>query len=191
MSELNDLLGGSFNEEDLADDLAVLTELSAVSRGNGTKTNDCTLPPLFEIPESARMYPEFALAIHDKHMPRSYILRDNIYTIGRDSINSIQIPNRYVSRRHAYLIRVPKRDGSSGFTYCLVDGNRKGKTSRNGVFVNGQQANTYYLKTGDLINLGPEIKAYFFIVSPINSSGFSVSSDSDFSLAQGERHLPQ
>lgn len=182
VSELNDLFGGSFSDEDLADDLAVLTELSSVSRSNSPAATEYTLPPLFEIPESARIYPEFSLAIHDKHMPRSYVLRDNIYTIGRDPINSIQIPNRYVSRRHAYLIRVPKRDGSSGFTYCLVDGNRKGKTSRNGVFVNGQQANTYYLKTGDLINFGPEIKAYFFVVSPVNSSGFSASSDSDFSM---------
>ncbi len=182
VSELNNLFGGSFSDEDLADDLAVLTELSSVSRGGSPVATEHTLPPLFEIPESARIYPEFCLTIHDKHMPRSYVLRDNIYTVGRDPATSIQIPNRYVSRRHAYLIRVPKRDGSSGFTYCLVDGNRKGETSRNGVFVNGQQANTYYLKTGDLINFGPEIKAYFFVVSPINSSGFSASADSDFSM---------
>lgn len=182
MSELSDLFGTNFSDEDLADDLAVLTELSSVSRAHGVSAADHTLPPLFEIPESARVYPEFTLAIHDKHMPRSYILRDNIYTVGRDPINSIQIPNRYVSRRHAYLIRVPKRDGGSGFTYCLVDGNRKGKTSTNGVYVNGQQATTYYLKTGDMVNFGPEIKAYFFVVSPVNTSGFSASSDSDFSM---------
>lgn len=178
---VSDIFDPSLTDDDMVDDMAILTELSAAARSGDLKLGSQTFPPLFDIPESAKIYPEFTLAIHDKNLPRSFVLRDNIYTIGRDPINSIQIPNRYVSRRHSYLIRVPKRDGGSGYTYCLVDGNRKGKSSTNGVFVNGHQATTYYLKSGDLINFGPEVKAYFFTVAPTNSSGFTAASDSDFS----------
>jgi pSer/pThr/pTyr-binding forkhead associated (FHA) protein len=51
----------------------------------------------------------------------------------------------------------------------VIDGNRKGESSTNGVFVNGNRIATHYLKSGDVIHFGPEVKAYFFEVMPLLS----------------------
>ncbi len=120
-----------------------------------------------QVPEQPLSYPEFTLCICHPVRPCSYILRGDIYTIGRDSSNSIQIVNRFVSRRHAYLVRVPTRSNRTGVTYCLIDGNRQGRSSTNGVFVNGSRVATHYLRSGDVIYFGPEIRAYFFEVARI------------------------
>lgn len=112
-------------------------------------------------------YPEFTLAVYLPSKPCSYILKGDAYAVGRDQSNAIRVVNRFVSRRHAYLVRVPQPDARLGFTYCLIDGNRKGQSSTNGVFVNGERVATHYLKSGDVIHFGPEIKAYFFEIAPI------------------------
>lgn len=111
--------------------------------------------------------PEFTLALYHPSRPCSYILRGDAYAIGRDQTNAIRINNRFVSRRHAYLVRVPNQSARQRFTYCLIDGNRKGQTSTNGVFVNGRRVATHYLQSGDVIHFGPEIKAYFFEIVPV------------------------
>ena len=88
-----------------------------------------------------------------------------MYTLGRDRANTIPLPNRFVSRRHAYLLKVPT--ASSGHTYCLVDGNRKGGASTNGIMVNGERIATHYLQTGDIIYFGPEVRCYFLSVATV------------------------
>ncbi|MGQ9837022.1 MAG: FHA domain-containing protein [Cyanobacteriota bacterium] len=116
------------------------------------------------VPEQPLSYPEFTLSICHPLRPCSYILREEAYGIGRDPSNAVQIVNRFVSRRHAYLVRVRTKSSRTGFTYCLIDGDRRGQSSTNGVFVNGTRVSTYYLKSGDVIYFGPEIRAYFFEV---------------------------
>ena len=111
----------------------------------------------------------FVLGIHDGQQPRGYMLDAGMYSIGRSSSNAIAIPNRFVSRRHAYLIRVPVPDNPGMFTYCLVDGNRKGGNSTNGVLVNGKRVGTHYLSSGDVIHFGPEVSGYFFSVTAAQS----------------------
>ncbi len=145
------------------------TATTAVGGAYLSTHQDGDLPEeLFDqVPEQPLSYPEFTLCIFHPVRPCSYILRESIYTIGRDPSNSIQIVNRFVSRRHAYLVRVSTKSNRTGFTYCLVDGNRKGQASTNGVFVNGTRVATYYLRSGDVIHFGPEIRAYFFEVARI------------------------
>ena len=111
----------------------------------------------------------FVLGIRDGKGPRCYILREGMYSIGRCESNAISIPNRYVSRRHAYLIRVPSPNEPCDFTYCLVDGNRKGGNSTNGVVVNGERIATHYLVSGDVIQFGPKVFGYFFSVASVQS----------------------
>ena len=111
----------------------------------------------------------FVLGIHDGQKPRGYMLDAGMYSIGRSSSNAIAIPNRFVSRRHAYLIRVPVPDNAGAFTYCLVDGNRKGGNSTNGVMVNGNRIGTHYLSSGDVIHFGPEVSGYFFSLTAAQS----------------------
>ncbi len=119
-----------------------------------------------ELPRK-RIPAEFTLAVHHPTKPYCYVLNGDAYAVGRDQTNAIRVNNRFVSRRHAYLVRVPSQDSRSGFTYCLIDGNRKGQSSTNGVFVNGEQVATHYLKSGDVLHFGPEIKAYFYEIVPL------------------------
>ena len=145
------------------------TSTTAVGRGHLSGSQDFDLPlDLFDqVPQQPVSHPEFTLSVCHPVRPCSYILRGDIYTIGRDPSNTIQIVNQFVSRRHAYLVRVPTRSSRTGFTYCLIDGDRQGHSSTNGVFVNGSRVATHYLRSGDVIYFGPEIRAYFFEVVPI------------------------
>ncbi|MFS8857535.1 FHA domain-containing protein [Synechococcus sp. H55.7] len=148
-----------------------LTSITEVGGGSSLSSQGFDLPlDLFDqVPEQPLSHPEFTLSVCHPVRPCSYILRENIYTVGRDPSNAIQIVNRFVSRRHAYLVRVSTQSSRTGFTYCLIDGNRKGQASANGVFVNGKRVATHYLKSGDVIYFGPEIRAYFFEVARILS----------------------
>jgi pSer/pThr/pTyr-binding forkhead associated (FHA) protein len=111
---------------------------------------------------------EFTLVVYHASGPCSYVLRGDAYAVGRDQGNAIQITNRFMSRRHAYLVRTPNPN-RAGSTYCVIDGNRRGKLSTNGVYVNGGRVTSHYLQNGDVIHFGPEVKALFFEVVPIPS----------------------
>lgn len=110
---------------------------------------------------------EFVLGVYDGKRPRCYILSGHMYSLGRDSGNDIPLANSFVSRRHAYLLRIPNRNGSAGFSYCIVDGNRKGGSSTNGVLVNSKRIATHYLKSGDIIHFGPEVKGYYLAIAQV------------------------
>ena len=64
-------------------------------------------------------------------------------TIGRDSDNSIQVPNPNVSKHHATITQ----DG----IYWKIEDN----DSRNGLSVNGEKVSSSALNSGDTIKLGP------------------------------------
>ena len=69
------------------------------------------------------------------------LFRDRL-TIGRTSHNDIQLPMRFISRRHAVI---------------ATDGNRARVIdwgSRNGVYVNNQRVTEKILETGDIITIG-------------------------------------
>ncbi len=147
----------------------VFTSVTEIGGVNLPSSQNSDVPEdLFDqVPEQPLSYPEFTLSICHPLRPCSYILRGDAYAVGRDPSNALQIVNRFVSRRHAYLVRVPTKSSRTGFTYCLIDGNRHGQSSTNGVFVNGTRVATHYLKSGDVIYFGPEIRAYFFEVARI------------------------
>jgi signal transduction histidine kinase/pSer/pThr/pTyr-binding forkhead associated (FHA) protein len=116
----------------------------------------------------APKYPAFILAVEDGQRPRSYILMAESYVVGRDESCSIYIANRFVSRQHAYLTRIPNHTSQVGFTYCLTEGNSEGGTSTNGVYVNGVCIHRHELRSGDVIEFGPEVKAHFYGVVPVS-----------------------
>ncbi len=155
-----------------------VTEIGGADLLSGQPSEDLSQELFDPIPEQPLSYPEFTLSICHPLRPCSYILREDAYAIGRDPSNALQIVNRFVSRRHAYLVRVPTRSSRSGFTYCIIDGDRRGQSSTNGVFVNGTRVSTHYLKSGDVIHFGPEIRAYFFEVARIPHVPHPFGSDS-------------
>jgi pSer/pThr/pTyr-binding forkhead associated (FHA) protein len=93
---------------------------------------------------------------------RTVDLSDVVETIGRSSDNSIQIQDRFLSRYHAHLVRVPDPQTDS-YTYCVFDGGREVRTpSKNGVYVNGMQVRSHLLKPGDVVFLGPSVRLFFY-----------------------------
>ncbi len=103
----------------------------------------------------------FVLIMQTQEGSRFIDLQEVVETIGRSIDNSIHIPDRYLSRHHAYLVRVPDPITDS-YTYCLFDGDRNAHSlSANGVFVNSTQVRSHLLQTGDEIYFGPNVRAIF------------------------------
>jgi len=72
----------------------------------------------------------------------SYPLFEDVYTIGRDATNSIQIADGSISGSHARIVRAP-----GGYAIEDLD-------SRNGSFVNGRRITRELLENNDSIRLG-------------------------------------
>ena len=102
---------------------------------------------------------------------RHFILDAQTYSIGRDRTNAIVIKDASISRKHAMLVRVPDSQ-KTHHTYRLIDGDFEGKPSGNGTFVNQNKTSSHTLQDGDLIRLGPSVKAKYKITDaarlPIN-----------------------
>ncbi|NET72623.1 MAG: FHA domain-containing protein, partial [Sphaerospermopsis sp. SIO1G2] len=59
------------------------------------------------------------------------------YSIGRDKKCDIRLFSQFVSRHHATLVRLPRKNSTLGFYYRIIDGDPKGKPSSNGLMING------------------------------------------------------
>lgn len=90
---------------------------------------------------------------------RAYALEAAMYSIGRDQTNSIVLNDEAVSRQHAIFMRVPTE---KGFSYRLMDGNKMGEPSTNGVQVNGQRCVAHDLKDGDELLFAGSVKAVYY-----------------------------
>ena len=127
--------------------------------------------------------PEFKLEIDDGTSYRSYVLSGEYYDIGRDNSCLISISNQYISGHHAILRRIYDADIAGGFTYQIIDGKGEGFYSTNGIFVNEKRIQKHNLKSGDIIKLGPKVKAKFREIpfsaekNAGNNSNFSIGSD--------------
>lgn len=108
----------------------------------------------------------YVLLIQEPRGSRAVLLENHLHTVGRRPSNSICIPNAFVSRNHAYLVRVSCPESQLGYTYALYDGDieHQFRPSANGVFVNGQRIKEHVLAPGDVIHFGPAIQAIFYPV---------------------------
>lgn len=107
----------------------------------------------------------YILVIEDRKGRRIISLDQDVYTLGRDSHNSIVIYDYQVSRVHAHLTKVKDEDDDDIFSYCIIDGDLQGKRSTNGLLVNGKVIATHELKHGDTIRFGDEVKANYYIIA--------------------------
>ncbi|GAB4213602.1 MAG: hypothetical protein OHK0012_10020 [Synechococcales cyanobacterium] len=107
----------------------------------------------------------YVLLIQELKGTRAVVLESHLCTVGRRQENTICINNNFVSRNHAYLVRVALPD-QAGYTYTLYDGDidNQFKPSVNGVFVNGKRIRQHTLEPGDVIHFGPAIQAIFYPV---------------------------
>ncbi|NCQ42007.1 MAG: FHA domain-containing protein, partial [Cyanobacteria bacterium] len=131
------------------------------------------------------------LSLESGPWKKTFFLDKNIYSIGRNSSNSLAIHHRVISRNHASLIKVTYGNFNHEFQcqsiFWIIDGDLKGNKSTNGIYVNGKQCNFHQLQPGDLIFLGGiEVKAKYDIVDLQTRTFFSLSSESKNSLINFE-----
>ncbi len=103
------------------------------------------------------------LIIKNNKKSQTISLKEEIYSIGRSSKNSIIINSQQVSRIHGTLFKKIYPD-TGQISYCLIDGEMNGKTSSNGIFVNSKQNYYYELKHGDVIEFSTAVRAIYQII---------------------------
>lgn len=82
-----------------------------------------------------------------------------IYSIGREADCDIRLPSKFISRRHATLVRLSREDTTY---YRIFDGDPEGKPSANGILINGRKLSAIDLQHGDEIIFGPQVRAIYY-----------------------------
>ena len=114
----------------------------------------------------------------DVGVRRTYILHDDLYTIGRKFDNTIRLSDQFVSKYHATISRVKDVKAPLGYVYRLKDGGQYSAGSKNGTEVNGSQVYSHILKPGDSIRFGPNCSAvYTEVCLARDRNGSSASTD--------------
>jgi pSer/pThr/pTyr-binding forkhead associated (FHA) protein len=102
------------------------------------------------------------LIVRDDQGERRIGLDKGLVSIGRDPRCTIRLASQFVSRRHATLVQLPQEDG--GYRYRIVDGSPKGKSSANGLLINGQKLQAHMLGDRDKIVFGPDVWAVYHLL---------------------------
>lgn len=122
------------------------------------------------------------LNIKYDNIKQNVILKNEVYSIGRHSSNTIIIYHPTISRYHCSILPVKYKDKDQQQLFWVIDGDLKGNRSANGLFVNGIKSLSHELKSGDKITLGgDQVEVTYFIyygddreevaISDVNISG--------------------
>lgn len=117
------------------------------------------------------------LIIEDDQGRKEFPLENPVYSIGRDRDCNIRLMSQFVSRHHATLVRLPRKNGSQSFYYRIVDGDAKGRPSSNGLMINGRKIPAHDLKNEDEIVFGPQVRAIYYLLKNNQRTGQADSSD--------------
>lgn len=101
---------------------------------------------------------EHILIVTDGKGRREIQLKEKTYSLGRGVQCNIMLQSQFVSRHHATLIKREREDNQH---YRIVDGDSEGKTSVNGLLVNGKKVRFHDLKHGDKVIFGPQVEAVY------------------------------
>lgn len=101
---------------------------------------------------------EHILIVTDGKGHREVLLQNETYSLGRGLHCSIVLQSQFVSRHHATLVR--RHEEESNY-YRIIDGNSEGKTSVNGLMVNGKKVRFHDLRRGDKVVFGPQVEAIY------------------------------
>ena len=101
---------------------------------------------------------EHVLIVTDGKGHREIRLLDPTYSLGRGGQCDIVLQSQFVSRHHATLTKREEEDSSY---YRIIDGDSEGKTSVNGLLVNGKKVRFHDLKNGDKVIFGPQVEAVY------------------------------
>jgi len=103
------------------------------------------------------------LVVKDRNGPKAYWLTAPMYTLGRETNNSIRLDSAFVSRYHAVLVKMPAPTTPVGFIYQLLDGDTEGNPSTNGVAVNNRRIDYHELQDGDDIRFSADVTAHYIL----------------------------
>ncbi|MBD2022583.1 FHA domain-containing protein [Leptolyngbya sp. FACHB-36] len=109
------------------------------------------------------------LVIEDDAGRREFTLSSPMYSVGRDPKCDIRLVSQLVSRHHATLVQMLNEDGTD--YYQIVDGNLRGRTSANGVRINGRKLQAHDLENEDEIHFGLAVQAIYYCIhqdEPLN-----------------------
>jgi len=101
---------------------------------------------------------EHVLILTDGKGRREIQLKDETYFLGRGGQCNIVLQSQFVSRHHATLI---KRKEEERQYYRIIDGDSQGKTSVNGLLINGKKIRFHDLRNGDKVIFGPQVEAVY------------------------------
>lgn len=101
------------------------------------------------------------LMVIDAPFPLSiFHLNKSRYNLGRGEENEIVLPSLEISRYHATLVK-KKNIETQADCYWIYDGERAGKKSTNGVFINGIAIDNCLLENNSLISFGEQTKLIY------------------------------
>jgi pSer/pThr/pTyr-binding forkhead associated (FHA) protein len=100
------------------------------------------------------------LIVESPESKRAVVLNSHIFLIGRHPQSSLVLTDNMVSRCHATIawLQYEKLSQQTNCSYWIIDGKGKHRRSRNGILVNGNKTSLHRLKSGDLIEIGQNIK---------------------------------
>lgn len=102
------------------------------------------------------------LIIEDDKGRKEFLLKDDVYFVGKSPDCHLQLLSPFVSRRHATLERRQHSDGT--YYYQISDGYPNGKPSANGILINGRRVTTHILQDQDEIVFGPQVKVIYYLL---------------------------
>lgn len=114
------------------------------------------------------------LIVQSPESSRAVSLNVNVFSIGRHPNNDLIISDTLASRHHATVAWMKYTEGdNSDYSYWIIDGKGKRKRSTNGVYVNGKKKSLHRLTSGDIVNIGNNIKmSYSYIPYSTDNSQF-------------------
>ncbi len=111
------------------------------------------------IQKSVKPQREHFFIVEDSKGRTQVLLTSETYSIGRAVNCDICLRSQFVSRHHATLLRQTDKDGNS--YYRIVDGDGSGRSSANGLLINGKKMMSHDLVDGDEVVFGPQVSAVY------------------------------
>ncbi|MGM3305393.1 FHA domain-containing protein [Anabaena sp. WFMT] len=131
---------------------------------------------------AAELNENHLLIIEDDQGRKEFPLENPVYSIGRDRNCNIRLMSQFVSRHHATLVRLPRKNNSQSYYYRIVDGDPKGKPSSNGLMINGRKIPAHDLKNEDEIVFGPQVRAIYYLLKNTHRPGQTDAVEYDITL---------
>jgi pSer/pThr/pTyr-binding forkhead associated (FHA) protein len=111
------------------------------------------------IDKSVKPQKEHFFIVEDGKGRTQFLLTEASYSIGRAIDCDICLRSQFVSRHHATLLR--QTDGEGHTYYRIVDGDGTGRSSANGLLINGKKSLAHDLVNQDEVVFGPQVFALY------------------------------